>query len=122
MISSPDKIPGFSLSSSGSASKRNYHPHMTPDLMEASFSLYNGWEKRSLELEPGEQIRLVLERRLETGSIHCEVNAPDGSLILRLGDASVDEGSFTATAEGKYPVRVIAENASGSYRLELHGG
>ena len=122
MTNSPDKTPRFSLSTSGSGVKRNYRLHTTSNLVEASFSLYNGWEKRSLDLEQGEQIRLVLEQRLKAGSIHCEVCTPDGSPILRLGDTPIDEKEFNATVKGKYPIRVTAENASGYYRLELLNG
>ena len=120
MTNPSGKNPRFSLSSSGSGSKRGYHHHMTPELIEASFSHYNGWEKRSLELETGGQVRLVLERQLTAGAVRCEVSAPDGNVILRFTGTSVDEGVITATIGGKYPIRITAENAVGSYRLALH--
>ena len=120
-VESPDHAPSFSFGSLGGGSKRAYRPGMTPDVMAASFSFYSGFEKRALNLEPGQQIRLRLEHDLEAGSVHCEVSAPDGSLLLRLGESSIDEGSFQAAVVGKYPVRIIADNASGSYRLSLLG-
>lgn len=111
----------FSASSSGAGSKSGYRPHMTPDLMEASFSFRNGWDQRSILLEAGQRARFRFESQLETGSIAVDVKAPDGAIVLHMEGAVDEEDTLVAASAGKYTVRVGVDNGSGRFRLLLIG-
>jgi len=98
---------------------RGYRHHTRSDLTEASFALWDGREQRALKLDAGQSVTLRLASELASGTIECEVHAPDGTVVLALGHEAVAEATLAAPVAGKYHMLVTATAASGSYRLAL---
>ena len=119
MVNDRKKTPRFSLGRAGACSTRRLVRHTSRTVWEASFSSMNGWERRSIKFEAGDQVRFQFQSHIESGLLSMELIAPDGSAVLRWGEEPSETTAFTASLEGKYQVRVTADHASGGYRLEL---
>ncbi len=103
----------------GSYSSRNYHERMSGHVWAVSFSSMNGWQRRTMKLQQGDQVRFSYEAHAETGSITTQLLAPDGSAALTWGPGSPPVTDFTATLTGKYSLRVTLDHAAGGFRIEL---
>jgi hypothetical protein len=115
------RTPRFSLAHAGSCRMTNLRRHFSRSAMEASFSRMDGWEKRSIRLEAGDHARFSYDSRITGGSLFVDLIAPDGTTVVRWGNQPSVTTEFTAHHPGKYTVLVTADEAAGSYRLELLG-
>ena len=120
MSADSKKTPQFSFSRAGACSTRHLRRHTSRSVWEASFSSMNGWERRSIKFQMGDQVRFQYQSHAESGSLSVVLMAPDGSVVLRWGAEPAGVATvFTASLDGRYGVQVTADHASGGYRLEL---
>ena len=114
-----ERYPRFSGARARSYSARHLRQHQSRDVFEASFTMMNGWERRSIKMEAGDEVQFRVETRAESGSLCIELQAPDGTTIVRWGDQPFVTTDYQADLPGKYGLRVNTEQAAGSYRVEL---
>ena len=82
----------------------------------------NGWERRSIKFEVGDQVRFQYQSHVDRGSLGVQLMAPDGTVVLRWAGTQAETTAFTASLPGRYGILVSADHASGGYRLELLAG
>ena len=87
-----------------------------PDAYLLDIQRMHGTDLHTLELHRGD----VLQIRFETikGSLHMEVNAPDGTTIYRGNGKGVTEFTVTIPEDGVYPVVVAARHAKGTIEMQ----
>lgn len=87
-----------------------------PDAYLLDIQQMHGTDLHTLELHRGD----VLQIRFETikGSLHMEVNAPDGTTIYRGDGKGVTEFTVTIPEDGVYPVVVAARHAKGTIEMQ----
>ena len=87
-----------------------------PDAYLLDIQRMHGTDLHTLELHRGD----VLQIRFETikGSLHMEVNAPDGTTIYRGNGKGGTEFTVTIPEDGVYPVVVAARHAKGTIEMQ----
>jgi len=112
------RSPGF-FGSVGSYRASHLRQHVSRRVWEESFAAMNGWERRTIKLRAGAQMLLRWEAQVRGGSLVMELLAPDGSAALHWEAQPPVTTPFVATLPGRYVVRMTADHAAGSFRLEI---
>ncbi|MGM0431221.1 MAG: hypothetical protein ACQEQU_00745 [Spirochaetota bacterium] len=99
----------------GSYSIINGTVDFAQDSASGSYSKFNGYKERLLTLEEGAALTVSFSAETQAGDIQVELLGTDKQTLSVL--EAGDKEQVTIPAEGKYRVRVTADDHAGAFAL-----
>jgi hypothetical protein len=113
-------VVGMAACGSGSSTvKIGWVETSLPGKLEASFQLFTGSETRTVRLEEGEELTLIMQATLEEGELRLELQDPQENTIFKtdLDQPGTRSAAYMAERGGRYRLTVIGQEAKGSFEI-----
>lgn len=85
--------------------------------ISATYDKFDGYKKTTLEVESDEEKTVNVDIETKKGELDLTITDEDGNAVYEEEDLETSTFDVTLDKEGKYTIRVDADNHSGSYDI-----
>lgn len=96
-----------------------YIGNSTSNAMNGSFKLFTGTEDKKVKLKQGEILKIKYTSEVTSGKLFIQLFNPEKELVKDFKSNASDDVEFKAEQSGKYQIKVIGEDASGSFDVSF---
>lgn len=96
-----------------------YIGNSTSNAMNGSFKLFTGTEDKKVKLKQGEILKIKYTSEVTSGKLFIQLFNPEKELVKDFESNASDDVEVKAEQSGKYQIKVIGEDASGSFDVKF---
>ncbi|MBP1904662.1 hypothetical protein J2Z32_001285 [Paenibacillus turicensis] len=96
-----------------------YIGNSTSNAMNGSYKLFSGTEDKNINLKQGEILNIKYSSEVTSGKLFIQLFNPEKELINDFKTNASDDVEIKAEQSGKYQIKVIGEDASGSFDVSF---
>jgi hypothetical protein len=96
-----------------------YMGNSTSNAMNGSFKLFTGTEDKKVKLKQGEILKIKYTSEVTSGKLFIQLFNPEKELVKDFESNASDDVEVKAEQSGKYQIKVIGEDASGSFDVKF---
>jgi hypothetical protein len=96
-----------------------YVGNSTSSSINGSFKLFTGTENKNINLKQGEILNIKYTSEVTSGKLFIQLFNPEKELVKDFKTNASDDVEVKAEESGKYQIKVIGEDASGSFDVNF---
>jgi hypothetical protein len=96
-----------------------YVGNSTSSSINGSFKLFTGTENKNIKLKQGEILNIKYTSEVTSGKLFIQLFNPEKELVKDFKTNASDDVEVKAEESGKYQIKVIGEDASGSFDVNF---
>ena len=96
-----------------------YVGNSTSNSINASYKLFTGTEDKNINLKQGEVLNIKYTSEVTSGKLFIQLFNPEKELVKDFKTNVSDDVEVKAEESGKYQIKIIGEDASGSFDLNF---
>lgn len=96
-----------------------YVGNSTSNSINGSYKLFSGTEDKNINLKQGEILNIKYSSEVTSGKLFIQLFNPEKELIKDFKTNASDDVEVKAEESGKYQIKVIGEDASGSFDVNF---